>query len=111
MIFGGIHATLYPDEALDLGGAHAVVRRDGDVAWPLVLDDAVRGTLQRVSKLYRQMNANTGIATDSARVNRGNRWARLIARPCRLLFTARPLPSLQLPATETGAGVGTEARA
>ena len=51
-----------------------------------------------LSKLYRQMYANTGIATDSARVNRANRWARLIARPCRYLFTARPLPNLQLPA-------------
>ena len=29
-----------------------------------------------LSKLYRQMYANTGIATDSARVNRANRWAR-----------------------------------
>ena len=29
-----------------------------------------------ISKLYRQMYANTGIATDSARVNRANRWAR-----------------------------------
>jgi hypothetical protein len=38
------------------------------------------------------MYANTGIATDSARVNRANRWARLIARPCRWLFVARPLP-------------------
>jgi tRNA A37 methylthiotransferase MiaB len=44
-----------------------------------------------ISKLYRQMYANTGIATDSARVNRANRWARLIARPCRRLFVARPL--------------------
>ena len=47
-----------------------------------------------ISKLYRQMYANTGIATDSARVNRANRWARLIARPCRRLFVARPLPML-----------------
>jgi radical SAM superfamily enzyme YgiQ (UPF0313 family) len=47
-----------------------------------------------ISKLYRQMYANTGIATDSARVNRANRWARLIARPCRRLFIARPLPGL-----------------
>jgi hypothetical protein len=47
-----------------------------------------------ISKLYRQMYANTGIATDSARVNRANRWARLIARPCRRLFIARPLPEL-----------------
>src|SRR3954470_13284071 len=45
-----------------------------------------------LSKLYRQMYANTGIASDSARVNRASRWARLIARPCRRLFVARPLP-------------------
>jgi radical SAM superfamily enzyme YgiQ (UPF0313 family) len=49
-----------------------------------------------ISKLYRQMYANTGIATDSARVQRANRWARLIARPCRRLFIAKPLPSLAL---------------
>ena len=47
-----------------------------------------------ISKLYRQMYANTGIATDSARVSRANRWARLIARPCRRLFVAKPLPTL-----------------
>jgi radical SAM superfamily enzyme YgiQ (UPF0313 family) len=47
-----------------------------------------------ISKLYRQMYANTGIATDSARVNRANRWARFIARPCRRLFIARQLPGL-----------------
>jgi hypothetical protein len=50
-----------------------------------------------ISKLYRQMYANTGIATDSARVSRANRWARLIARPCRRLFIARPLPALARP--------------
>ena len=46
-----------------------------------------------ISKLYRQMYANTGIATDSARVTRANRWARLIAKPCQRLFAAGPLPS------------------
>ncbi|MEO8501951.1 MAG: radical SAM protein, partial [Vicinamibacteria bacterium] len=46
VIFGGIHATLYPDEARELGGAHAVVKGDGDVVWPQVLEDATRGTLQ-----------------------------------------------------------------
>ena len=51
-----------------------------------------------VSKLYRQMYANTGIATDSARVSRANRWARLIAKPCRHLFTAPPMPELPMPA-------------
>jgi radical SAM superfamily enzyme YgiQ (UPF0313 family) len=47
IVFGGVHATLYPDEAHELGGAHAVVRGDGDVVWPVVIDHAVRGTLQR----------------------------------------------------------------
>src|SRR6185436_15354381 len=34
-------------EAHELGGAHTVVRGDGDVVWPVVIDHAVRGTLQR----------------------------------------------------------------
>jgi hypothetical protein len=50
-----------------------------------------------ISKLYRQMYANTGISTDSARQARSARWARLIARPCQRLFAARPLPDLQVP--------------
>ena len=60
---------------------------------------SLRGRLAFVliSKLYRQMYANTGIATDSARVSRSVRWARLLARPCRRLFAARPLPELQVP--------------
>jgi radical SAM superfamily enzyme YgiQ (UPF0313 family) len=33
VVFGGIHATLYPSEAQELGGAHAVVKGDGDVVW------------------------------------------------------------------------------
>jgi radical SAM superfamily enzyme YgiQ (UPF0313 family) len=50
-----------------------------------------------ISKLYRQMYANTGIATDSARVNRSARWARWIARPCRRLFAGQPMPDLTVP--------------
>jgi radical SAM superfamily enzyme YgiQ (UPF0313 family) len=50
-----------------------------------------------ISKLYRQMYANTGIATDSARVNRSAQWARLIARPCRRLFVGTPMPNLSMP--------------
>jgi hypothetical protein len=50
-----------------------------------------------ISKLYRQMYANTGIATDSARVNRSARWARVIAKPCRRLFAAKPMPQLAIP--------------
>ena len=50
-----------------------------------------------ISKLYRQMYANTGIATDSARINRSANWARWIAKPCQKLFAARPMPELQAP--------------
>ena len=50
-----------------------------------------------ISKLYRQMYANTGIATDSARVNRAEKWARLLASPTRRLFAAPPMPELQVP--------------
>jgi len=47
-----------------------------------------------ISKLYRQMYANTGIATDSARTTRSVRWSRWMARPCQKLFTAKPMPEL-----------------
>ena len=50
-----------------------------------------------ISKNYRQMYANTGIATDSARVNRSAQWARLMAVPCRRLFAGRPMPDLRVP--------------
>jgi hypothetical protein len=50
-----------------------------------------------ISKIYRQMYANTGIATDSARVNRSVRWARLMAIPCRRLFAGRQMPNLPMP--------------
>jgi radical SAM superfamily enzyme YgiQ (UPF0313 family) len=55
-----------------------------------------------ISKLFRQMYANTGLASDSARNSRARRWARWIAKPCRLVFTARPLPDLQVPAASMG---------
>ncbi|MBI2833751.1 MAG: B12-binding domain-containing radical SAM protein [Acidobacteria bacterium] len=50
-----------------------------------------------ISKLYRQMYANTGIATDSAREARAARWARWIAKPCQRLFMGRPMPNLVVP--------------
>ncbi len=50
-----------------------------------------------ISKIYRQMYADTGIATDSARVSRSARWARWLAKPCRRLFAAPPMPHLKLP--------------
>ena len=50
-----------------------------------------------ISKLYRQMYANTGISADSARQSRARRWSRLIAKPCQKLFAGRPMPELQVP--------------
>jgi radical SAM superfamily enzyme YgiQ (UPF0313 family) len=48
VIFGGIHTSLYPQEAFQLGGAHAVVKGDGDVVWASVLADCANGSLQQV---------------------------------------------------------------
>src|SRR6266852_1721412 len=42
VVFGGIHATLYPEEAATLGVAHAVVKGDGDLIWARVLADCAR---------------------------------------------------------------------
>lgn len=50
-----------------------------------------------VSKLYRQMYANTGISTDSARRSRAALWARLLAKPTLRLFQGRAMPSLEVP--------------
>src|SRR5437867_295643 len=46
VVYGGIHATLYPDEAREYGGAHAVVRGDGDVVWPRAVSDCLAGAPQ-----------------------------------------------------------------
>jgi hypothetical protein len=60
---------------------------------------SVRGRLAfaLISKLYRQMYANTGIATDSARGNRAVRWAQWLAKPCLRLFQGPKMPELQVP--------------
>ncbi|HEY2432198.1 MAG TPA: radical SAM protein [Vicinamibacterales bacterium] len=50
-----------------------------------------------ISKLYRQMYANTGIATDSARVQRSARWARWLGYACRRMFIGKPMPDLKFP--------------
>lgn len=47
-VYGGIHATLFPDEVLEHGGAHAVVKGDGDLIWPQVVRDCVAGAPNRV---------------------------------------------------------------
>jgi len=54
-----------------------------------------------ISRLYRQMYAKTGISTDSARRKKSNWLARWIARPCRVLFQAKPMPELKVPVLST----------
>jgi radical SAM superfamily enzyme YgiQ (UPF0313 family) len=48
VIYGGIHATLYPEEALDRGRAHCVVKGDGDVIWSKVLEACVQGNPKQI---------------------------------------------------------------
>jgi radical SAM superfamily enzyme YgiQ (UPF0313 family) len=43
VIYGGIHATLFPEEAFEHGDAHAVVKGDGDLAWGKVVTDCLAG--------------------------------------------------------------------
>ena len=50
-----------------------------------------------ISKIYRQMYADTGIATDSARVSRSARSVRVLGKICRRLFAGRLMPELQVP--------------
>lgn len=57
VVYGGIHSTLYPDEAREQGQGHAVVKGDGDVAWGMLLDDVVKGELK---PLYDGGRVNAG---------------------------------------------------
>ena len=47
VIAGGIHPTLFPEEPLEMG-ADAVVKGGADLIWSQVVEDALRGRLQRV---------------------------------------------------------------
>src|SRR3989449_12237 len=47
VIAGGIHPTLFPEEALEMG-ADAVVKGGADLIWSQVVEDALRGRLERV---------------------------------------------------------------
>jgi radical SAM superfamily enzyme YgiQ (UPF0313 family) len=48
VVYGGIHSSLFPDEPFEHGGAHAVVKGDGDRAWPVVIADCLAGAPKRV---------------------------------------------------------------
>ena len=43
VVFGGIHSTLFPQEVQERGGAHAVVKGDGDLVWRQVVRDCLAG--------------------------------------------------------------------
>jgi len=48
VVYGGIHATLFPEEVLEKGQAHAVVKGDGDLAWAKVVGDCLAGHPRQV---------------------------------------------------------------
>jgi radical SAM superfamily enzyme YgiQ (UPF0313 family) len=48
VVYGGIHATLFPEEALERGEGHAVVKGDGDVVWAKAVADCLAGKPERV---------------------------------------------------------------
>ena len=48
VVYGGIHATLFPDEVHAHGAAHAVVKGDGDLIWQRVVRDCLAGSPQLV---------------------------------------------------------------
>ena len=63
-----------------------------------------------LSKLYRQMYAGTGISTDSARRKKSKIWAGWMAKQCRKLFQAKPMPLLQSPAWDLAFSPGATRR-
>ncbi len=48
VVYGGIHATLFPEEPFDRGCADVVVTGDGDVVWSKVLLDLQAGCAGRI---------------------------------------------------------------
>src|SRR6202007_2869571 len=94
------HPTMSLEE-IRVGTQHAWDRFS---SWRRVCDRArvVESLRSRVafvliSKMYRQMYANTGIATDSARVQRSARWARWLGYAGRRLVLGKPSPGLDVP--------------
>jgi hypothetical protein len=75
VIFGGIHATLYPEEARQLGGAQAVVKRDVRVGWSgntehvqtSFSDPVCQLPAEQSARLLRSVTANWGLLAPAAR--------------------------------------------
>ncbi len=48
VIYGGIHATLFPEEPFERGAANSVVKGDGDIAWGKAVTDCLSGEPDRI---------------------------------------------------------------
>ena len=48
VVYGGIHATLFPEEPFERGAAQHVVKGDGDIAWGNLLRDLSAGAANRI---------------------------------------------------------------
>jgi radical SAM superfamily enzyme YgiQ (UPF0313 family) len=48
VVYGGIHATLFPEEVMERGEAHAVVTGDGDIAWGRAVADCLAGKPEKI---------------------------------------------------------------
>lgn len=48
VVYGGIHATLYPEEAFERGHAHSVVSGDGDLVRASVMTDCLAGSPHKI---------------------------------------------------------------
>ena len=48
VVYGGIHATLFPEEPFERGDADCVVKGDGDVVWGRVVNDCLAGKQGRI---------------------------------------------------------------
>jgi hypothetical protein len=64
-----------------------------------------RGNCCRRDSRRRGSNDDVHLVPDSARVSRATRWARLIGKPCRRVFVARPLPVFARPASDARPGL------
>ena len=48
VVYGGIHATLFPEEVLEQGQGHAAVKGDGDLVWSKAVADCLAGNPKRI---------------------------------------------------------------
>ena len=76
--------------------------------WPVAKRVAAAADQTPRQLFWTKGYANTGIATDSARKSRATSIAKWLAKPCRHLFAANPMPELKVP--NSGNPVASELR-